>query len=130
MKLWHDRLGHEYFGGIKNLVQSDNVTGASLADKPSGSSTCDSCMKGKQTRKTLRKNNSRSKERCAVIHTEVCGSMSVRSLWLFVFRVIYLPVQRLPGCGTHRPQQRCAFAVQVIPGLVGKKVQLFREACS
>ena len=79
MKLWHDRLGHTYFGGIKKLLRSGTVTGASFADKPSGRSTCGTCMKGKQTRKTLRKNNYRSKERCAVIHTDVCGPMSVRS---------------------------------------------------
>ena len=79
MKLWHERLGHAYFGSIKKLITSGAVEGASPNDKPSGNQTCDSCMKGKQSRKTLHTNNSRSKERCAVIHSDVCGPMSVPS---------------------------------------------------
>ena len=40
---------------------------------------CDSCMRGKQTKRTLGVNKSRSIQRCAVIHTDVCGPMSVNS---------------------------------------------------
>ena len=36
-------------------------------------------MKGKQTRSVLRMNTSRSNEKGAVIHMDVCGPMSVAS---------------------------------------------------
>lgn len=78
-KLWHERLGHANIGSIKKLFHRGVVTGLNCRTRNSIAGSCSGCMKGKQTRQTLRTNTHRSKEKCAVIHTDVCGPMSVRS---------------------------------------------------
>ena len=79
MQRWHARLGHANTESIKKLIRSDAVTGLSARPNHSHRVDCDSCVKGKQARETLRTNYSRSQEPGAVIHTDVCGPMSVSS---------------------------------------------------
>lgn len=62
---------------MKRLLSSGAVTG--LGNSKRGKSPWAGCMKSKQTRKSLRRNNNRSQVRCAVIHSDVCGPMSVPS---------------------------------------------------
>ena len=80
MKRWHARLGHANTESIKNLIRSDAVTGVSIRPNTSRRGDCDSCVKGKQARETLRTNHSRSQEPGAVIHTDLCGPMSVATI--------------------------------------------------
>lgn len=90
LKLWYERLGQAYFGSIKKLIASSGVEGVNQNDKRRGNQTCESCMKSNQSRETLRTNNSRSKERCAVIHTDVCGPLNVPSSSIFRYFVSFI----------------------------------------
>lgn len=80
MRLWYARLGHANNASIEHLMRSGAVYRMSLKKQRSTTESCDGCMKGKQTRQTLRPNKSRSRQRGAVINTDVCGPMSVASL--------------------------------------------------
>ena len=79
IQLWHARLGHANVDSIKLLIRTGSVSGLKLNPRKSLRSSGGSCVKGKQTRQVLRRNNSRSQERGAVVHTDVCGPMSVAS---------------------------------------------------
>lgn len=78
MTLWHHRLGHVHIESIKRLYNNGAVTGISFKHM-SKRMSCGSCIKGKQTKRTLGVNKSRATVKGAVIHTDVCGPMSVRS---------------------------------------------------
>ena len=79
MKRWHARLGNANTEIIKNLIRSDAVTRMSIRPNTSRRGDCDSCVKGKQARETLGTNHSKSQEPGTLIHTDVCGPMSVSS---------------------------------------------------
>lgn len=80
VRLWHARLGHANMVSIKKLFSSCAVTG--LRPKPKSiKSPCEGCQRGKQTRQTLRSNNSRAEQRCAVVHTDVCLSRASHVLF-------------------------------------------------
>lgn len=79
MDLWHARLGHAYPERIKNLFRTDAVKGLDLTETAGTSKICADCLKGKQTKESLHVNQSRSTVRGAVIHSDVCGPMSVQS---------------------------------------------------
>ena len=51
---------------------------------------CRSCILGKQTRSVLRTNLTRSRERGAVIHTDVCGPMSCESFSGYRYLVSFI----------------------------------------
>ena len=79
LHLWNKRLGHANVGSIRKLSRSGAVSGWSVGLRNSIKDPCESCMKGKQTKRKLRTSKSRAQQRCAVIHTDVCGPMSVAS---------------------------------------------------
>lgn len=77
--LWHARLSYAHPERIKKLLQTGAVTGIGLKPRKSDNISFGACMRGKQCRETLWLNNSCSKRKCAVIHADVCGPMSVPS---------------------------------------------------
>lgn len=79
LKLWHERLAHANFQSIERLARECLVNGITIKSKEAYPKHCDSCIKGKQTRETLRANYHRSLEKGAVIHTDVCGPISCSS---------------------------------------------------
>ena len=79
LRLWNARLGHANFTDIKQLISRGAVIGMSTSDRFNNRESCKSCIKGKQTKKSLHVRKHRSEESCVVIHTDVCGPMSVAS---------------------------------------------------
>lgn len=77
--LWHHRFGHAHLESIRHLHCTGAVTGITFKNHKGTRIPCKSCVKGKQTKQRLRMNNSRSMQKGAVIHTDVCGSMYVPS---------------------------------------------------
>lgn len=79
MNLWHARLGHAYPGRINNLLRTKAVKGLHLIKEKTANSVCSDCMKGKQTKQSLRVNQHRSGAKGDCVHSDVCGPMSVES---------------------------------------------------
>lgn len=79
INLWNARFGNANKDSIRQFLHTDAVTGKNLNTSKSRKGDCSSCVIGKQTRQTARKNTTRSLEPGAVIQTDVCGPMSVSS---------------------------------------------------
>ena len=79
LETWHARLGHANVQSVKKLAASGAVIGLDLETPVQMKEFCRSCILGKQTRSVLRTSLSRSREKGAVIHTDVCGPMSCES---------------------------------------------------
>ena len=90
LNLWHQRLVHAHPEGVKKLAKSNFVDGLELHAVFTTKDPCGSCMKGKQTKSTLRTNTSRSSERGAMIHSDVCGPMSGTSFSGCKYFVVFI----------------------------------------
>ena len=75
--LWHESIGHAYTGSIKKRLSTWAFKG--IVEAKERKQPCECCTKGQQTKQTLRTNTHRSRVRCAVVHSDVCGPMSVSS---------------------------------------------------
>lgn len=82
--LWHKRYGHLGFDNLARLKAHNMVTGigttadefkAAIADE----SVCEPCALGKQHRLPFKTSTSKSNRPLALIHTDVCGPLSVTS---------------------------------------------------
>ena len=78
LQRWHERLGHASIGRIKQLQRSNAVNGMETIGRHE-TITCESCVKGNQTKSILHTNKSYSRVRGAVIHSDLCGPMSTPS---------------------------------------------------
>lgn len=74
--VWQQRLNHAGVSSIVRLLKSGAVT-SKHSPKVSKGRGCESCILDKQTKQTLSTNTSRSNEPEAVIHSDLCGPMSV-----------------------------------------------------
>lgn len=78
LRVWHERLGHANCRTVRDLIKKGLVSGVKLSDKDEF--FCDSCQIGKSHRLAFRKCREReSTVPGEVIHTDVCGPMSVES---------------------------------------------------
>lgn len=74
--LWHRRMGHACETNLNRIKSS--VEGFDL---PNGVlDPCTICAQGKQTRASFKDIGNRAKEILQIIHTDVCGPMSTKSL--------------------------------------------------
>ena len=81
LHLWHKRLGHVSMDTIKKMAISNTVDGLPVLNGTEGNPFCDGCMYGKQHRSSLPKDGrNRAKSIGELIHSDVCGPMSVPSL--------------------------------------------------
>ena len=72
--LWHQRLGHFNFYGLKILYQKKMMKGLSPISLKDD--ICKSCLEGKQHRQPFPSGNSRrAKKILELVHTDVCGPM-------------------------------------------------------
>jgi hypothetical protein len=75
-KLWHCRLGHISRGRIENLVKKDILPSLEFSDIEQFIY----CIKGKYV-KQIKKGANRSTATLEIIHTDICGLFSVRSIY-------------------------------------------------
>jgi hypothetical protein len=76
---WHERFGHLNEKDLKNIIHKQKVDGIDIkADE--ALPVCETCVKGKQTRKPFTRSVSQSTELLELVHTDVCGPMRVNSL--------------------------------------------------
>ncbi|KAK4398435.1 Retrovirus-related Pol polyprotein from transposon TNT 1-94 [Sesamum angolense] len=76
--LWHRRLGHFNFQGLKILHQKKMMTNLPQIQAVEG--YCEACLQGKQHKKSFPSGTSwRAKAVLELIHTDVCGPMRTPS---------------------------------------------------
>jgi hypothetical protein len=74
-KLWHYRLGHISRGRIENLIKNDILPLLEFSDIEK----CIDCIKGKYVKK-IKKGANRSTTTLEIIHTDIYGPFSVKSV--------------------------------------------------
>lgn len=77
-RVWHERLDHVNGRAMRKLVKDNLISGVDCSE--SAENFCGSCQEGKSHRKTFRKIRVRAETVPGeLIHTNVCGPMSVES---------------------------------------------------
>ena len=80
MYLWHCRFGHLGMDNISKLINGNMVVGLNSSRDGEVSSTCESCIMGKQHRTAYPKGIPyRASEPFEIVHSDVCGPMDVNS---------------------------------------------------
>ncbi|RDY06573.1 hypothetical protein CR513_09420, partial [Mucuna pruriens] len=81
--LWHRRLSHISEKGLICLAKKDMLPGLKNAKLEK----CSHCMAGKQTRVSFKKHPpSRKSELLELVHSDVCGPLKVKKLWVYVLK--------------------------------------------
>lgn len=87
--LWHRRMGHLGMHNLK-LLRDKMATGISFPDI-SSKLECISCIMGKQTKQPFRKTDAkRAKEVLGLVHSDVCGPMSIPSMSGFRYFLTFI----------------------------------------
>ncbi|KAL5760753.1 hypothetical protein ACOSP7_019243 [Xanthoceras sorbifolium] len=73
--LWHLCIGHINFDRIKRLVSDGPLSDLKVDDLL----TCKSCLEGKMTKMPFTAKGTRATECLGMIHTDVCGPMSIQA---------------------------------------------------
>jgi hypothetical protein len=76
---WHERFSHLNEKDLKNIIRKQKVDGIDIKTDEA-LPVCETCVKGKQTRKPFTRSVSQSTELLELVHTDVCGPMRVNSL--------------------------------------------------
>ncbi|KAL0445797.1 UNVERIFIED_CONTAM: hypothetical protein Slati_1707600 [Sesamum latifolium] len=72
-QIWHARLGHISKDRIRRLVDTKSLEIDDLDHLP----TCESCLKGKMTKKPFVGQSAIAKGLLDLVHTDVCGPLSI-----------------------------------------------------
>ena len=81
LSIWHQRFAHLNQQDLKRLASSGMVEGMSIVDSDPSNAKCEGCLLGKQCRNPFpKKSSSKTTEVLELIHSDVCGPMSVPSL--------------------------------------------------
>ena len=80
--LWHQRYGHLSYGNLDILNRKNMVEGLGALDtKNPPKETCEGCIMGKHNRSPFPKKSSRvTKKPLELVHSDVCGPISVESI--------------------------------------------------
>ena len=73
--IWHLRLGHINLKQILRLVQNGPLGSLELEALP----VCESCLEGKMTRWSLTTKGYRVKEQLELVHSDLCGPMTIQT---------------------------------------------------
>ena len=73
--LWNLRLGHNNLDRITRLVKDGPLRDLSVGSLP----VCESCLEGKMTKRSFSTKGSRATEPLQLVHSDVCGPISVRA---------------------------------------------------
>jgi len=86
-ELWHRRFGHLHF---KILPTLSSIVNDILNLKEDHEGVCKQCALGKNTKRPFGSSASRSKEILDLIHSDVCGPMTPKSLGGHVYYVTFI----------------------------------------
>ena len=73
--LWHPRLGHINLDRINRLVKDGPLRELNFGTFP----VCESCLEGKMTKRPFSAKGERSKEPLQLVHSDLCGPLSVQA---------------------------------------------------
>lgn len=76
--MWHERLGHINSQLISVMISKNLVNGVDVNDK--NEVFCDGCQYGKQHKLSFAKIKRRKAAICELVHSDLCGPMSVPSV--------------------------------------------------
>ena len=76
IQLWHKRLGHMSYSGMKSHIDKNRMKLGSLVLEKEDVKVCGSCQKGKFKRKRTRRSNSKSKRILELIHADLMGPIN------------------------------------------------------
>jgi len=71
LSLWHKRLGHHNYDGIKLMIHDNLVDGLVLDSKNSPDPICEPCLAGKMHANPFHSSNSRATELLELVHSDV-----------------------------------------------------------
>ena len=71
LSLWHRRLGHHHYEGIKNLIRKNMVKGLVLSSKAEPDPLCEPCLAGKMHANPFLSSEHHCNEPLELVHTEV-----------------------------------------------------------
>ncbi|KAJ0833844.1 putative RNA-directed DNA polymerase [Helianthus annuus] len=72
LHLWHKRYGHLHWDSLKMLQSKHMVQGM---PQVKGTSTCESCVLGKQIRQSFKSTSWRATKKLGLVHADLCGPM-------------------------------------------------------
>jgi len=81
-QVWHERFGHANYKVIQQLANSSAVDGMQMTIKSNANKEdrfCETCVFGKQCRKTFNTSDNRADKPGTLIHFDICGPMSTES---------------------------------------------------
>lgn len=73
--LWHLRLGHISLDRIKRLTKDGPMKSLHVGTIP----TCESCLKGKMTKRPFSSKGLRATHVLELVHTDVCGPFNIQA---------------------------------------------------
>ncbi|KAL0420972.1 UNVERIFIED_CONTAM: hypothetical protein Slati_3120100 [Sesamum latifolium] len=85
-QMWHARLGHISKDMIRKLVDSKNLEIDDLDHLP----TCESCLKGKMTKKPFVGQSAIANGLLDLVHTDVCGPLSTPTRGGFSYFITFI----------------------------------------
>ncbi|KAL0290088.1 UNVERIFIED_CONTAM: hypothetical protein Sradi_7057500 [Sesamum radiatum] len=85
-KIWHARLGHISKDRIRRLVDSKTIEIDNLDHLP----TCESCLKGKMTKKPFVGQRAIANVLLDLVHTHVCGPLSIPAKGGFSYFITFI----------------------------------------
>ncbi|KAK4420098.1 Retrovirus-related Pol polyprotein from transposon TNT 1-94 [Sesamum alatum] len=84
-RLWHARLGHISQDRMKRLVDSKNLEVGDLSELP----TCESCLRGKMTKKPFVGQSRLATGLLNLVHTDVCGPLRTQARGGFSYFITF-----------------------------------------
>ncbi|KAG6492736.1 hypothetical protein ZIOFF_047701 [Zingiber officinale] len=84
--LWHLRLGHINLSRIQRLIADGPLGSLVVENFP----TCESCLEGKMTKRPFKAKGYRAKEVLELVHSNLCGSMTIQARGGFEYFVSFI----------------------------------------
>ncbi|KAL0445802.1 UNVERIFIED_CONTAM: hypothetical protein Slati_1708100 [Sesamum latifolium] len=85
-QIWHARLGHISKDRIRRLVDTKSLEIDDLDHLPN----CESCLKGKMTKKPFVGQSAIAKGLLDLVHTDVCGPLSIPARGGFSYFITFI----------------------------------------
>ena len=84
--LWHLRLGHINLDRITRLTKDGPLRDLRVGSLP----VCESCLEGKMTKRSFSAKGTRAKEPLQLVHSDVCGPVSVQARGGYEYFVTFI----------------------------------------